>query len=125
MSEGEPSGFRRIGPGTRPSLGLTRPQRQAVFREMVAGELRRGGMSRRRWQRLVQYGALLDLSAVEAGELIAQARESVDRQEPVTLRLVPPARAAAGNGAWPLWAKVSLGCALLAVADAAWFHWVF
>lgn len=125
MSVGESSGFRLIGTDARPSLGLTRPQRHAVFREMVAGELRRGGMSRRRWQRLVQYGALLDLSAVEAGELIAQARESVDRQEPATVRLFPPGRAAARNAAWPLWAKVSVGCALLAVGDAAWFHWVF
>jgi hypothetical protein len=82
-------------------------------------------MSRRRWQRLVQYGALLDLSAVEAGELIAQARESVDRRQFVPLRVMPPRGAAEGKPSWPLWVKVSLVCAVLAVADATVFHWVF
>ncbi|MBN1513678.1 MAG: hypothetical protein JXB13_16805 [Phycisphaerae bacterium] len=125
MSEGESSGFRLIGTDTRPSLGLTRPQRHAVFREMVAGELRRGGMSRRRWQRLVQYGALLDLSAVEAGEVIAQARESIERAEPFALRLTPPGDGAKATASWPLWVKVSLGCAMLAIADATVFHWFF
>ncbi len=124
MSLQETSGLRLIRGDGRPCLGLTRPQRQAIFRAMVAGELRRGGMSRRRWRRLVQYGALLDLSAVEAGELIMQAREAVNRPEPFACGLTPAERPPTENAAWPLWAKVSVGCALFAVADAVWLHWV-
>ena len=113
--------------GVTPGLShvWTRAQRQAVFRKMVAAELRRGGMSRGRWQRLVQYSALLDLSAVEAGALIAEARESVDAIEPPTLRMVGSDRGEQEAGAWPLWVKVVLGCVALAVVDATVFHWVF
>ena len=50
-------------------------ERQQVFREMVAGQLRNGPLSGLRRRQLVQYAAVLDINAVLAGRLIAQARK--------------------------------------------------
>ena len=125
MAPHNPNGFRlHPGPG-RPAPGLSRAERHRLFREMVVGEMGRGIMTRRRWRRLVQYAAMFDISAIEAGELIADARETVARAEVPPFAYRPVRHDSTSREPWPFWVTLSVTCAVLAVIDAMFFHWVF
>ncbi|UCG17723.1 MAG: hypothetical protein JSV19_06775 [Phycisphaerales bacterium] len=125
MAPHNPNGF-QLHPGPdRPAMGLSRAERHRLFREMVVGEMARGIMSRRRWRRLVQYAAMLDISAIEAGELIADAREAVARTEVPPFPHHPVRHHPTSREPWPFWVTLSVTCAILAVIDAVFFHWVF
>ena len=125
MAPHNPNGFRlHPGPG-RPAMGLSRAERHRLFREMVVGEMARGIMTRRRWRRLVQYAAMLDISAIEAGELIADAREAVARAGVPPFAHHPVRHHSTCREPWPFWVTLSVTCAVLAVIDAVFLHWVF
>ncbi|MCH7701124.1 MAG: hypothetical protein IID37_05510 [Planctomycetes bacterium] len=57
--------------------GYSPYQRRIIFREMAKAELRGGALGRQRRFRLVQYAAKLRLSAVVAGRLMGEARQSI------------------------------------------------
>lgn len=66
-----------------------------VFREMIAAELRDGRLTPARRRRIVRYAAQLNLTASEAGRLLAACREeALQGKDPVAkyhaLRLVQP-----------------------------------
>lgn len=125
MAPHDPNGF-RFHPGAgRPAMGLSRTERHRLFREMVVGEMTRGIMTRRRWRRLVQYAAMLDISAIEAGELIADAREAVARAGARPFADYPVRHDSTSREPWPFWVTLSVTCAILAVIDAVFLHWVF
>ena len=125
MAPHNPNGFRLHPGASGPAMGLLRTERHRIFREMVVGEMRRGIMTRRRWRRLVQYAAMLDISAIEAGELIADARETVARAEVSPFAHHPARHHSTSREPWPFWVTLSVTCAILAVIDAVFFHWVF
>jgi len=117
MIRHESSGF-RLHPGRpRPTGSFSRQERQTLFRGIAAGEFRRGPMTRDKWRQLVQYAAVLDLTAVEAGELLEEARDAAAEADEAfgSLHLSSSAQAA---GAWPLWVKLAVGAAVLAFVDA-------
>ncbi len=60
--------------------GYSDYQRRIIFREMAKAELRSGALGRQRRVRLVQYAAKLRLSAVVAGRLVVEARQSVEEE---------------------------------------------
>ncbi len=47
---------------------------EAIFRALIAGELRNGRLTAARRRRIVRYGASMGLSAGELGKLITQCR---------------------------------------------------
>ncbi len=106
---------------------FNRRQRQALFREMVVAEMRRGPMTRRRWRHLVQYAAMLDLSAVEAGEVIGHAREAVGVAgvEAYLKPLLAHRERRRRPESWSLWSKIAVTAACLALLDAAFLHRLF
>lgn len=125
MAPHNPKGF-RLHPGSgQPAMGLPRAERHRLFREMVVGEMARGTMTRRRWRRLVQYAAMLDISAIDAGELIADARDAVARAGARPFAHHPARHNSPSREPWPFWVTLSVTCAILAVIDAMFFHWVF
>jgi hypothetical protein len=106
---------------------FTRQQRQTLFREMAMAEMRRGPMTRRRWRNLVQYAAMLDLSAVEAGELVGEARESVGVAgieaylQPIDI----DRRRRRRQETWSLWSVIAITAAVMAILDASFLHILF
>lgn len=77
-------------PAFVPSIG-----RDDVFRKLIADEIRNGRLSPSRRRRIVRYAAQLELSAVQAGELITACREkALQSNDPAerfhALRLVEP-----------------------------------
>jgi hypothetical protein len=118
-----------MGRGAGPDwsqIGFSRRDRHTLFREIVIGEMERGPITRHEWRRLVQYAAMLDLTALEAGELIGQAREAAGTRG-VRAYLQPLAHRADATKpeAWSTWSKVAVGCAIAAVLDASFFHFIF
>ena len=85
----------RYGPNPINQLGgdgqarpMSRFELHHLFREMVRFELHNGELSTWRRRRLVRYAAALEISAVDAGELIQEAvraHESVQGLEPRSL----------------------------------------
>ncbi|MCH7720682.1 MAG: hypothetical protein IH988_06785 [Planctomycetes bacterium] len=73
-----PSGSFHGGPDA--DDGYSAYQRRIIFREMAKAELRRGALRRQRRFRLVQYAAKLRLSAVVAGRLMGEARQSIKEE---------------------------------------------
>ena len=59
-----------------PSIDMT-----AIFRQLIADEVRTGRLTRARRRRIVQYAAHLGLSAVQVGRLIAECREEATRSD--------------------------------------------
>jgi hypothetical protein len=92
---------------------------------MVTGELRNGPLTKSRRRRLVQYAAMLDISALDAGDLVGEAQRRLAEiptdAEPEPGHAVPEDV----DEPWPLWVKLSIVVAGLAVLDAAFFHSVF
>jgi len=93
-----------------------------VFRELILDEIRSGRLSRSRRRRIVRYAAALGLSAVDAGNMIAECREQLlDEEDPVSqghaLRLVEP-----DPTLIPAGLKLALAAALAIVLDILLFN---
>jgi hypothetical protein len=72
----------------------------------------------------VRYAAMLDLSATEAGDLIAEARRHVDPMDSDAMSRQTALTRDGAAGRWPLWVKLSVLGAILALVDTMWGHWL-
>jgi hypothetical protein len=104
------------GAGTQQPV-FTRQQARQVFREIVAAELRNGVLNIRRRKRLVQYAAMLELTALDAGRIVTDVHHehrSSGAQAPRILRF-PKAAAQTRlpRKGWPFSLKIGLGILLI------------
>ncbi len=101
----------RVGPKMDPW------ERQQIFREMVAQQLRNGPLNRnRRRRRLVQYAAGLGISPVQAGNLIQQAHRQAEAASPVRSSLL---RIAGSESNGTTWQMLFITLALIGVVQFA------
>ncbi len=75
--------------------GNERLETKAIFRELIADEVRTGSLTPARRRRIIRYAAQLDLTAVQVGQLIEQCRdEMIQSDDPQerhqALKLVEP-----------------------------------
>lgn len=77
--DAKPRGLQRLPVTGEERLPVFRPKidNETIFRELIKAELRNGRLSPWRRRRIVRYAAHLNMSAVEVGRWITQAKKEL------------------------------------------------